>query len=241
MFFSNNIYKFKNFSKYQNILQGVTTRSFGDFKKGGKFNQENIGKLAKLIKVDSENLIFMNQMHGSDVSFIKNREKRIIDSDGLITDKRGILLCVVTADCLPVLFYDKKKGLVGVCHAGYKGILGNITHNMIDIFQEYGSNISDILVGVGPGICFSCYQVSEDRVKLFEENFKYESIIKKSDGKFCLNLKKILRLNLLSDGISRKNIEISRFCTKQEPNKFYSFRREGENVGEFVSFIGIRN
>ena len=138
-----------------------------------------------------------------------------------------------------MIFYDKKMGIVGIAHAGYKGILKGIIKNIVLSFKKLGSNTKNILVAIGPSINVCCYDVSIERVEMFENAYKGIKTHKIRNGKYFLNLKNIALENLLAQGIRKNNIEISPICTKDNLNRFFSFRGEGpENFGEFVTMVG---
>jgi len=159
-------------------------------------------------------------------------------ADGLITSRKNVFLGVVTADCLPVIFYDKKSEIVGIVHAGYKGILKGILKNMVLSFKKLGSDTKNILVAIGPSIGVCCYDVSIERVEMFVNAFEGIKTHKIRNGKYFLDLKNIAKQSLISEGVSENNIEVSNICTKDYIKDFFSFRGEGRIVGEFVTIVG---
>jgi len=235
----NNIYKFK-FLKSQNIIHGVSTKFFGSIKNNGNINKKNLKGFLDAIHLEVKSVVFPEQVHGSSVVTIDDSKKQFIqNADGLITVTKNVFLGVVTADCLPVIFYDEKMGIVGIAHAGYKGILKGILKNMVMSFKKLGSDTKNILVAIGPSIGVCCYDVSIERVEMFENAFKGIKTHKIRNGKYFLDLKNVANKVLLKEGIQEKNIEISPICTKDSLNKFFSFRGEGpENFGEFVTVVG---
>ena len=164
--------------------------------------------------------------------------KYILKADGLITNKKNVFLGIVTADCLPVIFYDKKMGIVGIAHAGYKGLLRGIIQEMIKGMKKIGSDLKNMKIAIGPAIGLCCYDVPIERAEVFENAFKGIKTYEKRNGKYFLDLKSITRQILISEGIRKKNIEVSQMCTKDNLNDFFSFRGEGQKFGEFVTVIG---
>ncbi len=213
-----NTYQFKSFSKHKNILHGISTIDFGSMKhEDGSVNRENLGKFLSFQKIP-ERGVCMGQIHGGDVVVVSDDKNLLIENtDGLITSQRNIPLCIMTADCLPILFFDQEKQAIGVAHAGRKGLSGGIIKNTIEKFKkEFRSDPKNIFVGIGPGIEEKCYEV---------------------DGKFT-NIRKIANDQLLDLGISPENIENIDICTRCDEKEFYSFRR-GDKNERFVSTISL--
>ena len=105
------------------------------------------------------NLILMNQTHNNKVIEItKNNYKRKINSDAIISKVRGLLLGVVTADCVPILLYDKKNNIVGCIHAGWKGAFAGIIKKTISKIKKTNSS-NQIFASVGPCIGKKNYEV----------------------------------------------------------------------------------
>jgi polyphenol oxidase len=94
-------------------------------------------------------------------------------------------------------------------------------------------------VGIGPGIGVCCYEVPKDRIAIFQEIFpSYNDWYRKENDQFFLDLKRIALLNLKEEGIGSEHVEVSNICTAHNTNLFFSYRREGEEAGRFISVIG---
>lgn len=233
------LYKFNIFEE-EGVVCGISTRILGSVKENEKINQTNLKKITKALGVDALNVIFPKQIHSSSISFISNLNENIIgEADGLITNKKKLFLGIVTADCLPICFWDKKRGLVGIVHAGYKGILKGIVSKMISEFEELGSNIKDIKIGVGPSIGWCCYDVDNQRIEMFKKKFNKHLVYKKVKDKSFLNLQKTVANTLLDKGIRKENLEVSDICTKCDLKTFFSYRGDRkETFGQFATIIG---
>src|SRR5215213_9689431 len=103
------IVKFKNLSKHKNIIQAISTKNFGSMKNEDNIiNGERLSNFLKFLDITLEG-VTMGQMHGSNIAVINDKNiSSIENTDGLITNKKNIPLCVVIADCLPILFFDPK-------------------------------------------------------------------------------------------------------------------------------------
>jgi len=242
----NNKYQFQSFLQYKGIAHGISSKVFGSVKKNAtNVDREKLALFAKSIGITGD-IVCMRQIHSANVRVITdNLELRWPETDSLITNKKSLPLAVLTADCLPVLFYDPKKEIIAAAHAGYKGLLHHVLENTIERFiNDFKSNPKDIIVGIGPSIERDCYEVGRERIEEFEKTFpEFKNMFtEKSFGKlgikkFYLDLRNIARQCLIKEGILKKNIEVMEICTKCDTN-FYSYRR-GDTVERFVSVISI--
>jgi YfiH family protein len=234
------VYKIKVLNKFPQIKHAISTKAFGSMKKDdGSLAFANILKFAKPLKFASMP-IFMNQVHGNTVAVIESdRELVLPETDGMITKRKDLPLAIITADCLPVLLYDPEKEVIGVAHAGRKGLLNGVIHKVVSGMQSmYGSESKDIIVGIGPSIEKECYEVDEKIITEFHDTFpSFINMSVQKENKYFLDLRAIALQSLQKEGILGKNIEISDICTKDD-ERFFSYRRGNEN-GRFVSVISL--
>lgn len=236
----------KKLAKFKEISHGFTTRQDGDFELASLGQRMPIGNIC----LQSKELVSMKQAHGDKIKII--RSLKVIDDtvvfdgfDGLITQEKDIALGVHTADCLPILFYEPVKRIIGACHAGWRGTLLGISRKMIKKIKNLGGEVKNITVAIGPHIGMCCYDTDEERAKLFEEEFGPDpKMISHFEDKPHLDLAYGNFLQLLDTGVNKKNIEVPLFCTSCNRELFFSFRRskrEGDKYGEMLSFIGLRS
>lgn len=240
----NAIYTFSSFP--QTVITAISTRYFGSIKDRYGFYPENIEAFCHALGISPNTLVFPQQKHTANVKVVlKDNLKRIIPDelgiDGLITQEKGIFLGVVTADCLPVLFCDPKNNIVGVVHAGYKGVLAGILEHTLEAFVNLGSEKNTIRIGIGPAIGVCCYTVSQERANLFFEKYpKCKDICQKRKDELFLDLAAIAEYALVQQGLKRRHIEKTDICTKHSRTTFYSKRGDSEEFfGEFASIIGM--
>lgn len=162
-------------------------------------------------KVGDKKLIFMKQVHGDKVEVV-DRHSLAKECDAMITNDPGVALCVVVADCIPVILEDRVKGVVGVAHAGREGSYKGIVKKTIGMMKKEFS-CRDIRVIFGPSIKKCCYEVGAEVVGGFEE------FTCRENGKLFLDL---VALNI--KGL--EGVEVIPICTSCDEN-YFSFRRDG--------------
>ena len=145
--------------------------------------QKNLAIVCKKIGCKKNHLILLNQLHSNKVFYLNKNRKKKIKGDGLITNKRGIALGILTADCAPLLFYDPKNNMIAAAHAGWKGAYKKISKKIIKNFVSKGSSIQNINVVIGPCITQNNYEIKND--------FKKKFIKQSQKIEFILNLLKI--------------------------------------------------
>jgi YfiH family protein len=146
--------------------------------------------------------------------------------DAIITNIRGITLFTFSADCALILFFDPVHEALGLAHAGWRGTILNICHNVVRSMQvEYGSNPEDIFVGIGPVICSNDLNINEN------SGHNVRELLTSSGNGYTLNIQDLLIHQLVNLGIT--NIETANICTAENTNLFYSFEKEGTVTGRF--------
>lgn len=166
------------------------------------------------------------------------------DSDGLITKEKGLFLSITVADCLPVFFFDSKREIIGLFHAGWRGLLEDIMKNAVSGFITMGSDPKDIMVAIGPAICQNHYQVDPELRKIFCAKYDFSVNFFKENrnpGTFYFDLKGFAKERLMVLGIRKDNIEINPRCTFEEEMDYFSYRRDKpENIQAMIALFGIR-
>ncbi|MFF3708417.1 peptidoglycan editing factor PgeF [Streptomyces phaeochromogenes] len=119
---------------------------------------------AKSLGLDASRVVWMNQVHGSDVAEVDGpwtNPRATPPVDGLVTATRGLALAVLTADCVPVLLADPVAGVVAAAHAGRPGMVAGIVPETIDAMESLGADPARIVARTGPAVCGRCYEVPE--------------------------------------------------------------------------------
>lgn len=258
------IIKLRIFSHIPNLIHGFSTRHFGNMHPSNPHSQTSWQTFTKAIEINPPNIIKMDQVHSNTITWVteKNKAQTIKQTDGLLTNQKNLFLTVMTADCVPLLFFDPQKNYTGVAHAGWKGVYTEIAKEMIKQMVNKGSNPQNILVGIGPCIRVCCYNINKQRAKQFTDKFGKANVIARSkttkqspedvetppqsprsfvtrdDMNFFLDLPNIIKQQLITVGIPAQNIQDLNICTADNLDKFFSYRKEGQTFGEFIGIIG---
>lgn len=238
---------FKIFKEYPNLLVAFSEKKDGDTKLGNSPEEtatKNREKFFRKLGVDPKDAVVGGLVQDNKVQIVseKDKGKVIPETDGVITAVKRIFLSVTAADCLPVFFYDPRKEVVAIAHAGWRGLAKGILPKVVSKMQnEFSSKPSDLLAAIGPGIGECHYDVKEEVAQQFREGFP--STVLQREGKLFLDLKKIAAIQLQSAGMLGKNTEIHRACTFCEKDTYFSWRRdkvEIPRVQAMLALIGLQ-
>ena len=163
--------------------------------------------------------------------------------DAMVTDRPGILLGILTADCAPVLLADRSAGVIAAAHAGWRGAFAGVTDSAIALMEDIGASRGRIAAAIGPCIAQPSYEVDED----FREHFleadsdNARFFTRPAIGGPHFDLPSYVRHRLLAAGIDE--VETIQLDTYSNPDRFFSFRRAthaGEpDYGRQLSLIGL--
>ncbi|MBD3413570.1 MAG: peptidoglycan editing factor PgeF [Candidatus Aminicenantes bacterium] len=188
--------------------------------------------------------ICLDQKHSNVVHCVKEGSSGILEGDGLVTAEPDILLVIKTADCLPVLIVDTHQRIIGAVHSGWRGTGRKILKKTLEIMKDqYSCQSSSLLAAMGPCICGKCYEVGEDVVGFFEAGGIPLSLFvchSNKENKYFLDLKKANQLQLQEIGVGKDSVLSIDECTYCSP-RLLSFRRNGQNNGRLLNFIGIES
>lgn len=223
------------FLKYQceeaNIIFS-TAKGNLNFNKTLEEGIDNINKLKNWFEV--KEVGFLNQIH-SDI--VINYNGIVESGDGIITNRRNLAIGIFTADCVPVLLFDKKNKIISAVHSGWKGTLNKIIIKALDKMKdEHGASMEDIIAFIGPHNKGCCYEIGQDVAEEFYKDKLYHGIEIIKDNK--LQLEKCIIKQLQSKGVSEKHINISPICTYcNNEYELYSYRKQKDSCGRMFSFI----
>ncbi|MEA1936272.1 MAG: peptidoglycan editing factor PgeF [Thermodesulfobacteriota bacterium] len=204
--------------------------------------------LAASFNLSVEQFFVANQVHSDGILVIDNEgldiaSDRSCDFDAIISDKPGLAIGILTADCVPIFLVDRKKRVIGVVHAGWKGTSLKIAAKTIDTFvRRFSSSTADIIAVIGPAIGHCCYQVNGVVFEAMKEDGNRKSFFSKCDenGKWMLDLPLANKLQIQNAGVSPENISLAGVCTSCHVDDFFSHRREMGRTGRQLSFIVLK-
>ena len=185
----------------------------------------------------------LDQIHSNHIHKIIKIPKKKLKGDSLITNKKGIALGILTADCAPVFIYDPVNNLISALHAGWKGAYKKIVSTTLRKFKSNGSNFKNLIAVIGPCIGKENYEVRNDFLdKFINLDKSNKKFFKMKRDKIYFSLKDYIKEQLMKSGV--KNIEIINKDTYKLNNNFFSARRSIKNklhdYGRNISVIMIK-
>lgn len=236
------------------VSEGIFESLNLSFNRGDKREavEENFRRIAKALGTEYENFVFTDQTHTTNVKRVGKedagkgltRERGYSDVDGLITNEPGIVLSTFYADCVPLYFVDPVHHAIGLSHSGWRGTVKRMGKVTLDAMKrEFGTRPEDVICAIGPSICQSCYEISEDVAVEFKKEFKEhqeEILIDKGNGKYQLDLWNTNKLVLLEAGVKPEHLAVTNICTCCNSKLLFSHRAsQGKrgNLGAFLTLI----
>jgi polyphenol oxidase len=179
--------------------------------------------------INQEQMASLKQVHSAS-SLVAGHPGCAGEGDALIATEPGVMVSIRTADCFPILIVDTRTRAVAAVHAGWRGSAEEIVRKTVErLRSEFGTDPKDVFAAIGPGIGACCYHVGEEVALMFG---------RKKAG--YLDLAAVNRRQLLMAGIPGDQIDAVGGCTSCEPETFHSFRRDKDQAGRMVSFIGAK-
>ena len=229
------------FARYPNVVAGFSRRgggvsappfeslnlsvSVGDLASNVK---ENRDRLFSAYGIDPSSLAIGGLVHGNNVCRA-DKPGLFKETDGLVTDRAGLALVVTAADCAVLLSVDQQTGIIGVCHAGWRGAVSMIVTETINKMVSMGASAGDISSYISPCISVDKFEVGIDVASEFDQ-----SHVQLRDGRYYVDLKSHLRSELETCGVAE--VDVDPACTMTEQDTYFSFRREGK-TGRMMGFI----
>ncbi len=241
------------FTKNGGVSQGVfASLNFavgsGEIKDSIENVNANHNIAASVFGLTGKDVCRSNQTHTSNVEYADDRDRGkgfIVPPydhgvDGMVTCEKNLLLSVRSADCVPVLLCDVENGVCGAVHAGWRGTVGGITKNAVELMIGKGAKRENVLAAIGPCIGKSCYEVGRE---LFDEfisaSSDYQRFFSEKGERFILDLTFANRFILESAGLLPQNISSADICTCCNKEHFFSHRRDGVLRGTMSAVITL--
>lgn len=162
-----------------------------------------------------------------------------VEGDALVTAKKGLLLSVWVADCVPLVLAQEHGRCIAAVHAGWRGLVGGIIQTTLELLKNaYNAPPESIKASVGPAIGACCYEVGNDVSERIAASCGEISVIAARENRLFADLHRTAKLQLIAAGVQPSNIEVSNLCTFCNDNLFFS-RRRGNLTERQCGFIGI--
>ena len=201
---------------------------------------KNINYAKKQINSSDKIIVMANQSHSNKCIILNKASDNIGSADGLVTKSSELVLGITTADCIPLIFFDNQNGIIGICHAGWKGLSNGIIENTIEKMIKIGSSTQFIKVIIGPCIRQYSYEVNNDFLNKFNlpKNNPYSSLKKNklffNLPKFATNILKKYKLSSIKDFKKDTYMNSDYFSYRQS-----KFKKQSD-YGRNISLVTIK-
>ncbi|KCV82990.1 multi-copper polyphenol oxidoreductase laccase [Actibacterium atlanticum] len=204
----------------------------------------NRARVAAAMEVAPDALIGVHQVHSGDAVVVQAPGQSGKTADAVVTDKPGLALTILTADCQPVLFADARAGVIGAAHAGWRGALDGVLEATLDAMEGLGAQRADTVAVIGPCISQGAYEVGQEFLEAFlAEDPDHQQFFANGarDDKYQFDLPSFGLHRLRQAGVGAASW--INHCTYHDPDRFYSYRRTthaGEaDYGRLISAIRL--
>lgn len=195
-------------------------------------------ELADYVGVEMRHLIIPRQTHSINVAVIGNEMPCLESVDAMVSRRRDVALVVNTADCLPIVFNDSDKGIVGIAHGGWRGLYGGIVEATVAAMERLGAVRGSLRVAIGPSICGDCYEVDEEFAERFEKRFGAAVVRRRCGEKPHVDLREAAMVALSEAGVGRDRVVVSRLCSRCD-DRLFSARRQGVKSGRIATVVKL--
>lgn len=219
---------------FPEILRGYVTAFFT-----GKYPGADRNLISSALSKSNVDVYMPIQKHTDKIIVLdSSREPKI--ADAVITVEKNVLIGVQVADCVPIIIYDKEKGIMAAVHAGWRGTASGILKITLDtMVNRFFVKPADILIAFGPSIRWCCYQVDYTVLSAVQCTTGEGDYYMDRGDKHCLDLSAANRYQADSMGIPSSNMWISDECTFCYPDKYFSYRYAKGPTGRQGGFIGL--
>lgn len=205
--------------------------------------------VAEQLGAKLENFVFVRQVHGTHVAVVGEADRGLgalqLDperpaADALVTNARQVALAILTADCVPILFYDPVRQVIAAAHSGWRGTATHISTEVVCTMQKhFATRPEDIQVTLGPSIRQCCYEVDAKVQAPVAEAFDTTVIVPRFQrpGHYWFNMQAAIREDLMRAGVQAESIEDTGICTSCRVEHLFSHRCEHGQTGRQMAAI----
>ena len=240
-------------TKHGGVSKGIFTSMNFSFGVGDNPDDvmENYKIFCDAVGFDFHTLVASAQDHNTFVRKVGHenygtgitKPRDIQSVDALVTNEPNVTLVTFYADCTPVFFVDKEKKVIALAHAGWRGTVGRICRNVIEMMKsDYGCLPENILCCIGPVISKCCYEIDEPCYLEFAkiQDIDLSKIItSKGNGKYMADLAETNKQILINCGVPENNITVSDICTRCNSDLLWSHRATNGKRGTMSAFLCI--
>jgi len=158
-------------------------------------------------------------------------------ADILVSNQANTAIAVRVADCLPILLADPETGTIAAVHAGWRGTAAGIVNHAIKTMHKHGVNRKNLLASLGPCIGPCCFAIGHETATALKQSTEGAASCITCTPEIHADLLEINRLQLIESGIPITHIETIRACTACNPDRFFSFRRDGKTTGRHLAVV----
>lgn len=202
--------------------------------------RENLSRCFHALDLDPEDRFDAWQVHGARVLVVDAPRggQPPPKADALVTDRRGVVLFMRFADCVPILLHDPVRGVVGLVHAGWRGTVAGVARRAVEVMAErFGTDPADVQAALGPSVGPDHYPVGQEVVEQVEQAYgpAARSLLTRTNGRVHLDLWAANERALRLAGV--RSIEVAAICTACHVEDWYSHRGERGKTGRFGALI----
>ena len=196
------------------------------------------------LQIPYERVVAAGITHGSAVAVVPDAARTWYpQTDALVTRTKDLFLTITTADCFPVLLYDPQADVIGIAHAGWRGIVTNIVPKTITMMESIGANRDTIHMEIGPGISQNSFEFDfREMITHFGLYNQDKYIVPGSTiEKVRVNLQQIILDQATQAGLQLHDIKGCSACTFLDESLYSARRHGGDSFSAMVSVLGMRS
>ena len=209
---------------------------------------ENLRRAAILLGVGIEQVLYLSQVHGNVARFYGQGESAAradlitLEGDALGGDEPGHAYGVRSADCVPILVADERSGAVMAIHAGWRGVVAGVVEAGVACLRQRAGGAGELVAAIGPHISAAAFEVSDEVARELDAASPVAGSIAHpgaaaGKAKPHVSLRFIVTQKLLALGLTEARVDQVGGCTYLEPERYFSFRRDGKRSGRHLSAI----
>lgn len=219
---------------------GVSTGRYASLDLGAKWGDElaavveNRRRVAAAAGFDVARLVLAKQVHGVAVALAREVDEATEADAIACTRQDGVVVGVLTADCVPVLLADRLGRAAAAIHSGWRGTVAGVVPRAVVTLADLGVAPGDLVAAIGPCIERAAFEVGPEVAERFADVH-----VDRSAARPHVDLVAAVRDQLVAAGVDPGNVERVGGCTHAHPDRWFSFRRDGAGIGQMLAFVGF--